>query len=329
MRTFLVLLTLFCITPLLMGATSAINFSNVGNLGGFQGTDWTAYTPTFSAGFGSVTGISFWYRREGDSLEVRGTFLPGAVAASVGTISLPSGLNIDSTKIQATSSSNPSPVIGTYATATANQQGWMLAATSTSTTVVYHSANFVNSTTLTPSNANGSFTNSVSANVYFRVPIQGWSTASPPGAGAVSEVFVTDCNGWGSTNTYMPTFANTRTNTGSDITYSSSASTGSAFTINTTGTYEISYSHYKYTTDASGYIGVSVNYSGAGSIGSLSYANGWRGTSFATFPGEGGYFFSTTLRLNAGDVVRPQTSVQFASGLDNEQLTWFRIMRIN
>jgi hypothetical protein len=65
-------------------------------------TDWTAYTPTFSAGFGTVTNSSMWYRRVGDSLQIKGSYSAGTVAGSPGTISLPPGLSIDLTKMSST-----------------------------------------------------------------------------------------------------------------------------------------------------------------------------------------------------------------------------------
>lgn len=62
-------------------------------------TNWAAYTPTLSAGWGTATNKSFFWRQIGDTLEVRGSFNCGTVAGSVGKISLPNSLNIDTTKI--------------------------------------------------------------------------------------------------------------------------------------------------------------------------------------------------------------------------------------
>ncbi len=60
-------------------------------------TAWTAWTPTFT-GFGSVTNIAFWYRRVGDTIEVRGTATAGTTAATTGKISLPNSYTIDISK---------------------------------------------------------------------------------------------------------------------------------------------------------------------------------------------------------------------------------------
>lgn len=60
---------------------------------------WTAYTPSLPAGWGTTTNQTFFYRRQGDSLQVRGSWVNGTVSASSAYIPLPTGLTIDSTKI--------------------------------------------------------------------------------------------------------------------------------------------------------------------------------------------------------------------------------------
>lgn len=54
-------------------------------------SDWTAYTPTFTA-FGTVTVQSFFWRRIGDSLQIHGRFTAGTVTAAEARVSLPPGL---------------------------------------------------------------------------------------------------------------------------------------------------------------------------------------------------------------------------------------------
>lgn len=61
-------------------------------------TAWEAYTPTFE-GFGTPTAVSALWRRVGDNIQVSGNFTSGTPTATLATISLPSGLNLDSTKI--------------------------------------------------------------------------------------------------------------------------------------------------------------------------------------------------------------------------------------
>jgi hypothetical protein len=57
-----------------------------------------SYTPSIG-GVGIPTNISFYWRRVGNKIDIRGTFTTGTVTANPLTISLPSGLNIDSSKL--------------------------------------------------------------------------------------------------------------------------------------------------------------------------------------------------------------------------------------
>lgn len=60
---------------------------------------WFSYTPTFTA-FGTVTSVSFFAQRVGDSLSVHGTAFTGTVTAAEARASLPANLtSSDSTKI--------------------------------------------------------------------------------------------------------------------------------------------------------------------------------------------------------------------------------------
>jgi len=61
-------------------------------------SDWTSYTPTFT-GFGTVSTQSFWWRRVGDSVEIKGKFTSGTTTATEARISLPNSIVSDSTKV--------------------------------------------------------------------------------------------------------------------------------------------------------------------------------------------------------------------------------------
>lgn len=62
-------------------------------------TDWISFTPTFT-GLGTPTDVNIFYKRNGDSLEIRGSFLCGTVSGSgAPLVGLPSGLSIDTNKI--------------------------------------------------------------------------------------------------------------------------------------------------------------------------------------------------------------------------------------
>lgn len=59
--------------------------------------DWETFTPTFY-NLGTVTNINFRKRRIGSMLEVTGYFTTGTTPASIGSIGLPVGLTVDTTK---------------------------------------------------------------------------------------------------------------------------------------------------------------------------------------------------------------------------------------
>lgn len=138
--------------------------------------NWVAYTPSFSVGWGTPSNIAFWYRRMGDTLKVRGTFTTGTVAGSNGTISLPSNLTIDSTKISAAGKDVFGWIIGsttgTEAPVTAGETGWAHA-TSGMTTIEYGGQ--TDGSTFIPRNVNSVFGSSRIIYVEFEVPISGWS----------------------------------------------------------------------------------------------------------------------------------------------------------
>lgn len=144
--------------------------------------DWTSYTPTVGAGFGTATNIAFFYRQDGDMLSIQGTFTVGTVAASLATLTLPSGLSIDSSKISINNTSaNPGTMVGYYdnSEALANTQGCIVTAPATSTTLVYFGPGETNaSSSLTPANGNVVTASSVVMSVNFSVPIAGWSSNS-------------------------------------------------------------------------------------------------------------------------------------------------------
>ncbi len=50
-------------------------------------TAWVAYTPTFT-GFGTPSSVNIWSRRIGDTLHIRGSFVPGTTTATEARISL-------------------------------------------------------------------------------------------------------------------------------------------------------------------------------------------------------------------------------------------------
>lgn len=134
-----------------------------------------AYTPTV-VGFGTITGGSFFYRRLGDSIEVRGSFTNGTVASALATITLPTGLVLDTTKISAANvTSTPGPTQGEWFNAGTNDFGSMVTATGTSTALVYFGSNTNTANNLLPNNGNTLAGSTTFTTTKFTVPIVGWS----------------------------------------------------------------------------------------------------------------------------------------------------------
>jgi hypothetical protein len=155
-----------------LGPSSHLGYSPIS-------TDWASYTPTISAGFGSVTGVSFFYKRNGKMLDVSGSFVTGTCTAALGTFTLPSGLTIDSAALPlANTSAGDGPIVGTLTTVGANQHTPIVTATSTSTLLVYMGNNFTNSASLVPTNPSVNLSNNADTVVEFSVPISGWSSDS-------------------------------------------------------------------------------------------------------------------------------------------------------
>lgn len=142
-------------------------------------TDWVAYTPTFGAGFGTVAVSAFYSRRVGDSLEVKGKWTNGTVAANTASISVGYGggnanVTIDTTKVSINS------IIGSAQTSLASTTQFAvfpIAPASNATTIGF---TLQNSTTGFGSGAQ--LGSSISATgsqnaVAFSVPIVGWSSS--------------------------------------------------------------------------------------------------------------------------------------------------------
>lgn len=143
-------------------------------------TAWTSYTPTFT-GLGTVTSITTKYRRVGDSLNIIGNFTIGTVAGSLASLSLPSGLTIDTTKLSGASTNQYIGFgITDLATVNATKDLVLLASPSNSSTLVYMGLPDYAATgsALTPKNGNALFVSSSVISFNATIPILGWSAVS-------------------------------------------------------------------------------------------------------------------------------------------------------
>ena len=150
-------------------------------------TDMATYTPTLSSMFGTTSNNKAYYKRIGDHLFVQGFFTMGTRGTSTfATISLPTGLSIDSTKLSTVNSTSAAGQLVGYSV----QEGSsgvpiineLVTAPSTSTTVIYYGPSTANATVpqLTPTSVAGnlSFYSSTNISYSFSVPIAGWSSNS-------------------------------------------------------------------------------------------------------------------------------------------------------
>ncbi len=151
----------------------------------------------------------------------------------------------------------------------------------------------------------------------------GTSVASS-GAGN-HEVWVTTGNGNGSTNTRIRRFTTTITNVGTAITYADSATLGATFTINETGIYSIQYSESGIGS-GEGW-GASLNSTQLStSMPSITAADRLFFVMASNDVYQGTSSVGRTVRLAAGDVVRPHTD---ATALpDGGTKTMFTIRKV-
>lgn len=72
-----------------------VTFSPELTVAGSATSPWQDYIPTFSAGLGTVTLTYAKWRQNGQSIEIIGRFVNGTIAASVATMTMPTGLTGD------------------------------------------------------------------------------------------------------------------------------------------------------------------------------------------------------------------------------------------
>lgn len=132
-----------------------------------------------------------------------------------------------------------------------------------------------------------------------------WASTAPAASSApTSEVQLITGSGHGSTNTKIRTFSTIQKNNGgADLTIAQSATNGDSVTVNTTGTYEVFYSDGDSATTIA--IGVSRNATGADLTTNINALTPDKWVCGISLPLGMFAAVSRTLRLTAGDVLRP------------------------
>lgn len=137
-------------------------------------TDWQSYTPTI-IGFGSTTVYDSQWKRVGDSLKIKATFLMGTVSGSTASISLPSGLTLDSSKL----SSSGNSVVGFWeynrTNASTPKRGPILAAGG-GTTLTFSTDAYAETENALTSMLGNKLASSLIISLLAEVPILGWSS---------------------------------------------------------------------------------------------------------------------------------------------------------
>ena len=295
--------------------------------------DWTDFTPTASAGFGTISNASGKWRRVGDSMEVRGFFTAGTAAASIAEINIPAGHTIDAAKLNATTSRE---FIGMFHRVDSGQSYY----TGTIGAVIHPDISNLDriliggdsssNTAIRSDNGNSIISTGESAIFRFTVPILGWTSVSEGqvvsnASAANSMVRLNGSNGYGSTSTYIRRWDTVETNTGSAITYADDSTNGSQFTVNEDGMYNISFT---YINSAGGEFGLSLN--AAGSTDPNGTGSDNRTTSILTLTRAQGLLeinsvaavnvpenVSVQIQLNKNDVIRAHTRALADSSSDH------------
>lgn len=255
-------------------------------------TDWVAYTPTFTS-YGTVTISQFYSRRVGDTLEVKGHFIAGTFTATpnqitIGYAGANSNVTVDTTKV------NVGNVIG-KAGATANATtvifGWSVLAPTSNASYVQIGTQTSGSSDITVGvNGNGlSIANGADIEVFFSVPIVGWSSNTAMSQDADTRVvsYIGALSSGSQTTSGSPQTITTWTTT-KDTHGAFNAATGT-YTVQVTGYYEVDAS-VNITANATGVRYLQVVQAGSTSVTvSGSTIGGFVGTGNATSISTGFY----------------------------------------
>lgn len=254
-------------------------------------TDWVAYTPTFTS-IGTVTGINFMWRRVGGDMEIKGNAIAGTAAATLWSMTLPSGVSLDTTRLTAsnTTAAAGQLVGGMQYSGAASGVYNIVTASATSTTLLYNANVNSGTTQLIPQTANtGANANPFS--MWVRIPISGWgpgATLSQNDAGLMTPRLVANTSSTAGTTTVPYKFTNVLVDN-----YGAYSTTTGQYTVPSSGTYRISAS-------LGGASGSAINIYKNGVL----IVNGLNSGSISNFP------VNATYPFNVGDTIeiRPTAS---------------------
>lgn len=282
-------------------------------------SDLVAYTPIYG-GFGTVTGSNVSWKRVGDSVEISGTFITGAVAASLAKISLPSGLSIDTTKLSG-ASQQQIVGIGGQSSTNAGSTFSIIASPSNTTTDLYFTAlAFTGINPLVAENGNSVSASSTLITLQAKIPIAGWSSNSVASSDTDTRVI---------TSSYYVSAGTFTSTTSIPINFDTQIYDSAASVIT-------SATAWKFVAPVSGWYDISGFLLGSGATSPYItvYKNGSAFQTLAQTPAINNNSVTLVgqLKLNSGDFIdfRCSTSSNIAGGsLAANGTSWIRISRVS
>lgn len=145
-----------------------------GDSSGFTYVDWASSTPTFS-NLGSMTEVTFFQKREGSDLLLRGKARCGTVTSSTASMTLPGGLELDFTKFSEANLNwlGEGQRIQAGGAAINTNDRFLLFSDQLSTTSIFFGF-FTGSNTINKANGNTIFGSNNYMVIDLRCPISGW-----------------------------------------------------------------------------------------------------------------------------------------------------------
>lgn len=234
-------------------------------------TEPQSFTPTFSAGFGTTSNVSFKWQRIGDKCVVRGTAQAGTIAASEANFTTPYNWVIDVNKtIGPTISAATRGIVGRWTrnsgTASASKWGYLLFAGNSESTVRLVGEDYT--TTLnpySPPNATTLLSNSDLIGFEFEFYPVGWSSNVQMSSDTDTRVIA--FKGYATGNTSVPTGAETAitfAGTGANLLDTAGGWNGTnTYTVPVSGNYRVSVTYLSFAANATGVRYAIVAVSGA------------------------------------------------------------------
>lgn len=199
-------------------------------------TDWQTYTPTF-VGCGTVTNISFRWRRVGDSLQIAGACNIGVATATAATFTFPAGLTIDTAKSSTVYNGLGEWIRTANASPSTRKRGKLIVNNASGNLLYFSNDDYTTGSSPSTGIAGNLLFSSEDISVFaFNIPILGWSSSvqmSDQADTRVVDLVAQSTGGQALTaNTTNMTFTSSKDSHG--------AFNGTTYTIPVAGDYQIS-----------------------------------------------------------------------------------------